>query len=115
MIDRDPQGDSLDFALQTWGKQKPVLIAGGFTTDVAIKAVEEKYKDWDTAIVFGRKYISTPDLVYRVKKGLPFNEYDRNTFYINQKAGHKREPGYIDYPYSDEYIKEFGKPDVAAV
>lgn len=80
---------------------------------MAIKGVEEKYKDYDVAIVFGRRFISTPDLVYRVKKGLPFNEYDRTTFYIDQKAGAKLEPGYIDYPYSDEYIKEFGKPDVA--
>lgn len=91
-----------------------MLIAGGFTTEVAIKAVEETYKEYNVAIVFGRRYISTPDLVYRVKKGLPFNDYDRNTFYINQKAGAQLAPGYIDYPYSEEFIKEFGKPDVAA-
>ncbi|KAK8224960.1 hypothetical protein HDK90DRAFT_96516 [Phyllosticta capitalensis] len=114
VIDMDPQNESLDFALQSWGKDKPVLIAGGFTTELAIKAVEEKYKDHDVAVVFGRRFISTPDLVYRVKKGIPFNDYDRFTFYINQKNGDKLEPGYIDYPYSEEYIKEFGKPDVAA-
>ncbi|KAK7538008.1 hypothetical protein IWX49DRAFT_557472 [Phyllosticta citricarpa] len=113
VIDRDPQNESLDFALQSWGRDKPVLIAGGFTTELAIKAVEEKYKDHDVAVVFGRRFISTPDLVYRVKKGIPFNDYDRFTFYINQKAGDNPEPGYIDYPYSDEFIKEFGKPDVA--
>lgn len=90
-----------------------MIIAGGFTTETAIEAVEKKYHDHSVAIAFGRRYISTPDLVYRVKKGLPFNEYDRFTFYINQKAGHKLEPGYIDYPYSEEFIKEFGKPDVA--
>ncbi|KAK8190647.1 NADH:flavin oxidoreductase/NADH oxidase family protein [Phyllosticta paracitricarpa] len=111
VIDRDPQNESLDFALQSWGRDKPVLIAGGFTTELAIKAVEEKYKDHDVAVVFGRRFISTPDLVYRVKKGIPFNDYDRFTFYINQKAGDNPEPGYIDYPYSDEFIKEFGKPD----
>ena len=64
--------------------------------------------------MFGRRYISNPDLVYRVKKGIEFAPYDRFTFYINQKAGDKCEPGYIDYPYSDEYIKEFGKPAEAA-
>ncbi|KAK7510571.1 uncharacterized protein IWZ02DRAFT_463841 [Phyllosticta citriasiana] len=113
VIDRDPQNESLDFALQSWGRDKPVFIAGGFTTELAIKAVEEKYKDHDVAVVFGRRFISTPDLVYRVKKGIPFNDYDRFTFYISQKAGDKPEPGYIDYPYSDEFIREFGKPDVA--
>ncbi|KAK8159011.1 hypothetical protein IWX90DRAFT_17807 [Phyllosticta citrichinensis] len=113
VIDRDPQNESLDFALQSWGRDKPVFIAGGFTTELAIKAVEEKYKDHDVAVVFGRRFISNPDLVYRVKKDIPFNDYDRFTFYINQKAGDKPEPGYIDYPYSEEFLKEFGKPDVA--
>lgn len=113
VIDRDPTTDSLTFALEAWGRQKPVLIAGGFTTELAIQAVEEKYRDYDAVVVFGRRFISTPDLVYRVKKGIPFEEYDRNTFYINQALGHKLEPGYITYPYSEEYIKEFGKPDVA--
>lgn len=113
VVDRDPENESLDFALQSWGRDKPVLIAGGFTTESAIEAVEKKYHDHDVAIVFGRRYISTPDLVYRVKKGILFEDYDRNTFYINQKASGKLEAGYIDYPYSQEFIKEFGKPDVA--
>lgn len=110
VIDRDPGNESLDFALRAWGKEKPLLIAGGFTTESAKAAVEEKYKGYEVAIVFGRRFISTPDLVYRVKKGLELAEYDRFTFYINQKAGAKPEPGYIDYPYSKEYVAEFGKP-----
>ena len=109
----NPENESLDFALQSWGRDKPVFIAGGFTTELAINAVNEKYHDHPVAVVFGRRFISTPDLVYRVKKGLPLTDYDRNTFYINQKKGDKPEPGYIDYPYSEEYIKEFGKPDVS--
>jgi NADPH2 dehydrogenase len=113
VIDRDPGADSLNFALESWGRAKPVLIAGGFTTELAIQAVEDKYRDHDVVVVFGRRFISTPDLVYRVKKGLPFNDYDRFTFYINQQAGDKLEPGYITYPYSEEYVKEFDKPDVA--
>ncbi|KAH8669045.1 hypothetical protein BX600DRAFT_461135 [Xylariales sp. PMI_506] len=113
VMDLDPKNESLDFALQSWGTEKPIFVAGGFTTELAKQAVEEKYRDYPVAVVFGRRFISTPDLVYRVKKGLPFNDYDRMTFYINQKAGQKVEPGYIDYPYSEEYIKEFGKPDVA--
>lgn len=112
-MDVTPENESLEFALQSWGRDKPVFIAGAYTTELAIQAVNEKYRDYTIAIVFGRRFISTPDLVYRVKKGLPFNDYDRSTFYINQKKGDKLEPGYIDYPYSEEYIKEFGKPDVA--
>ncbi|KAH9883454.1 hypothetical protein F4778DRAFT_660870 [Xylariomycetidae sp. FL2044] len=113
VIDRDPKNESLTFALEAWGKERPVLVAGGFTTELAIQAVEEKYRDYDVGVVFGRRFISTPDLVYRVKKGLPLADYDRLTFYINQKSGDKVEPGYIDYPYSEEFVKEFGKPEVA--
>lgn len=115
VVDVEPANESLDFALQAWGREKPILIAGSYSTELAIDAVEKKYKDYadQLIIVFGRRFISTPDLVYRVKKGIPFTEYDRNTFYIHQYRGDKREPGYIDYPYSEEYIKEFGKPDVA--
>ncbi|PSR99147.1 hypothetical protein BD289DRAFT_479720 [Coniella lustricola] len=113
VVDRDPQGETLHFALESWGREKPVIIAGSFTTELAHEAVEQKYPEYTALVAFGRRFISTPDLVYRVKKGLPFNEYDRFTFYINQKAGAKLEPGYVDYPYSEEYIKEFGKPDVA--
>ncbi|KAL0265356.1 hypothetical protein SLS55_001321 [Diplodia seriata] len=110
VIDRDPKDENLFWALEKWGKEAPVFIAGGFTTEIAKQAVEEKYKGYEVAIVFGRRYISNPDLVYRVKKGIELAPYDRFTFYINQKAGDKCEPGYIDYPYSEEYIKEFGKP-----
>lgn len=113
VMDLDPKNESLDFALESWGRDKTVLVAGGFTTELAVQAVEEKYRDWPVAVVFGRRFISTPDLVYRVKKGLALENYDRMTFYINQRIGHKVEPGYITYPYSEEYIKEFGKPDVA--
>ncbi|KAF3020924.1 hypothetical protein E8E14_003214 [Neopestalotiopsis sp. 37M] len=113
VMDTDPKNESLDFALENWGREKPIFVAGGFTTELAKQAVEEKYRDHPVAVVFGRRFISNPDLVYRVKKGLPFNDYDRMTFYINQRLGHKVEPGYIDYPYSEEYIKEYGKPDVA--
>lgn len=115
VVDVEPANETLDFALQAWGREKPILLAGSYTTELAIEAVEKKYKDYadQLVIVFGRRFISTPDLVYRVKKGIPLAEYDRSTFYIHQKRGDKREPGYIDYPYSDEYIKEFGKPDVA--
>lgn len=114
VVDVNPENESLDFALQSWGRDKPVFIAGAYTTERAIEAVNEKYHDHDVAIVFGRRFISTPDLVYRVKKGLPLSDYDRFTFYIDQAKGVKTAPGYVDYPYSEEYIKEFGKPDVAA-
>ena len=43
-------------------------------------------------VAFGRPFISNPDLVERLKRGVAFAEGDRNTYYGGTEAG------YIDYP-----------------
>ena len=43
-------------------------------------------------IAFGKPFISNPDLVERLKRGAPLNEWDKATFY---GGGAK---GYTDYP-----------------
>ncbi|WRT67303.1 uncharacterized protein IL334_004271 [Kwoniella shivajii] len=43
-------------------------------------------------IVFGRHFISNPDLVYRLKNDLPLAHYDRDTFYSSGPHG------YVDIP-----------------
>ncbi|KAF3002084.1 hypothetical protein E8E13_009593 [Curvularia kusanoi] len=78
----------------------PLLIAGGFKADSARRLVDEELKDRDVVVVFGRYFISTPDLVFRLEKGIDFNPYDRDTFYIP-----KSEKGYTDYPFSEEFKK----------
>lgn len=77
----------------------PLLIAGGFKPDSAKKAVDEEYPNKDVVVVFGRYFISTPDLVFRVQKGLELNPYDRNSFYQPMKK-----EGYLDYPFSEEFL-----------
>ncbi|KAF2747384.1 FMN-linked oxidoreductase [Sporormia fimetaria CBS 119925] len=76
----------------------PILIAGGLKPESAAKLLDEEYPEKDVVAVFGRYFISTPDLVYRLQKGIEFNEYDRDSFYIP-----KSEKGYIDYPFSQEF------------
>ncbi|KAI0762739.1 hypothetical protein C8Q74DRAFT_175476 [Fomes fomentarius] len=93
----------LEFALEAWGKKQPVLVAGGFKPDSARKAVDDEYQDWNTVVVFGRFFLSTPDLVYRLEKGIEPNPYDRSTFYTPMQ-----EKGYLDYPFSEE-LKQKGK------
>jgi NADPH2 dehydrogenase len=88
--------DSLDALLPHY-TSSPVLIAGGFKADGARKLMED-YKDRDVVVVFGRYFISTPDLVFRLQKGIEFTPYDRDSFYIP-----KSEKGYIDYPFSEEW------------
>ena len=84
--------------MDIWGKTSPVFIAGGFKPDSARRAVDEEYRDKDIAIVFGRYYISNPDLAFRIQHGIDLTRYDRKTFYTAQS-----EEGYIDYPFSDEF------------
>ena len=90
--------EKIDFAVDVWGDTSPVLIAGGFTPESAKRAVEEEYPKHEVAIVFGRYFISNPDLPFRILNGLPLEPYDRSTFYKP-----KSPDGYITYPLSREF------------
>ncbi|MCJ1458038.1 Chanoclavine-I aldehyde reductase fgaOx3 [Mycoblastus sanguinarius] len=89
--------EKVDFALKLWGDKSPVLIAGGFQPDSARRAMDE-YSGYNIAIVFGRHFISNPDLPFRIQKGLELTKYNRDTFY---KV--KSPEGYVDYPFSKEW------------
>ncbi|KAG4035403.1 hypothetical protein MFRU_001g01730 [Monilinia fructicola] len=91
------QTEKVDFLIDTWAGTSPVLIAGGFTAQSARRAVEE-YKGKDIVIVFGRYFISNPDLPFRVKEGIEFEPYDRSLFY-----NAKEEKGYTTYAFSKEF------------
>ena len=93
--------NTLDFAIQLW--DGVVMVNGGYNGDSARELVEKKCMDRDVAVSFGRHFIANPDLVYRLMKRLPLNAYDRSTFYS------LKEPrGYIDYPFSAEYLADHG-------
>ncbi|KAK4692114.1 NADPH2 dehydrogenase, partial [Lecanoromycetidae sp. Uapishka_2] len=89
--------EKVDFALDIWGKTSPVLLAGGFKPDSAKRAMEE-YKDHDVLIVFGRYFISNPDLPFRLQNGIELEHYNRDTFYKAESAD-----GYTDQPFSKEW------------
>ncbi|KAH7362678.1 hypothetical protein B0T11DRAFT_311056 [Plectosphaerella cucumerina] len=87
--------------VELWDNASPVLVAGGFTPESARTAADETYRGYDVCIVFGRYFVTNPDLVWRVKAGVPLVKYDRSTFYT------PKEPrGYIDYPFSEGYTAE---------
>jgi NADPH2 dehydrogenase len=90
--------EKIDFLVDIWGKTSPVFIAGGFRQDSAYRAADEEYTDKDIAVVFGRYFISNPDLVFKVREGIKFTDYDRDLFY-NKEDPH----GYIDWPFSKEW------------
>ncbi|TFY81759.1 hypothetical protein EWM64_g2257 [Hericium alpestre] len=89
--DREPEeGESNDFLREIWGS-RPYLSAGGYTRNLAIKTADEK----NELIVFGRYFISNPDLPLRLKEDIPFTPYNRDTFYTP-----KNPIGYTDYPFA---------------
>ncbi|KAK1053585.1 hypothetical protein LTR74_016266 [Friedmanniomyces endolithicus] len=91
----------IDPFIDIWAGTSPILIAGGFKPDSTRRAVEEQYKDKDVVVVFGRYFISNPDLVFRVQEGIELAAYDRETFYLA-----KSEKGYLDYPFSEAWEKQ---------
>jgi N-ethylmaleimide reductase len=71
-----------------------IIAAGGFRRADAQETVERGDAD---LIAFGRFFASNPDLPERLRRNLPLNDYDRDTFW----GGDHR--GYTDYPqYEDK-------------
>lgn len=68
------------------------LTAGSFNAE---NAGPKLAKDGADAVVFGRLFISNPDLPRRLQDNLPLTPYDRTTFY----GASPPEKGYTDYPF----------------
>ncbi|KAI1349181.1 putative N-ethylmaleimide reductase [Xylaria sp. FL0043] len=90
--------ETLAFAYALW--KGPLLVAGGFTPESARRLVDVELPDRDVVVMFGRRFISTPDLPFRIRQNIPLAEYDRATFYMPKQV-----TGYADYPYCDEFVK----------
>lgn len=73
-----------------------ILSAGGFEPETAEDVVAKGDAD---AVVFGRHFVSNPDLPKRIELGLPLTPYDRNTFYTFEAKG------YTDYSFYGESAK----------
>lgn len=84
--------------IKACGTELPVIIAGGYTPEKARKVVGELYTSDNIAIGFGRYFISTPDLPFRMQHGIDLNPYERKSFYSPGPGG------YTDYPFSKEFL-----------
>jgi 2,4-dienoyl-CoA reductase-like NADH-dependent reductase (Old Yellow Enzyme family) len=71
----------------------PFFSAGGFDDKNSWDVLERG--DYD-GLLYGRWFISNPDLPKRLKEGLPLAPYDRSLFYGPFEDSAK---GYTDYPY----------------
>lgn len=87
----DPSIDAFKLARENFGEN--LILNDGFdaqSAEVALQAGEGK------AVSFARHFIANPDLVQRMRQGLPLSRFDRNTLYT---PGAK---GYNDYALADE-------------
>ncbi|KAH7240338.1 uncharacterized protein BKA55DRAFT_650449 [Fusarium redolens] len=91
---------SLEYFLDMWDNQSPVIVGGGYIPDNVYDAVDGSYKKWDVVVAFGRWFISNPDLVFRLKYGVALTPYQRDTFYAA-----KSNKGYNDYAFSQRYLE----------
>ncbi len=90
--------DKLDFAYDLW--RGPILVAGGYDSNSAQELVDQTRSDKDIVVLFGRYFISNPDLPFRVREGLGLSPYHRDSFYTLKDVR-----GYTDYPFSEEFVE----------
>ena len=70
----------------------PFFSAGGFDDKNSWDALESGRYD---GLLYGRYFISNPDLPRRLREGLPLTAYDRSRFYGPFEDS---SIGYTDYP-----------------
>lgn len=79
----------------------PFLSGGGWNDQNAWGEVESGKYD---GLLFGRYFISNPDLVERLREGRPLTQYDRSRFYGPFPAD--PHVGYTDYPTWEQQQKK---------
>ncbi|KAF5353709.1 hypothetical protein D9758_008670 [Tetrapyrgos nigripes] len=100
ILDHDPEGESNDFIREIWTSPEEdengrrLISSGGYTRELAIENADKR----GDIIAFGRRFIANPDLPYRLEHNIPWNDYDRTTFYIQNTLDPK---GYTDYTFAD--------------
>lgn len=80
------------FAAEGHARATPFFSAGGWDDTNCWGSLESGKAD---ALLFGRYFTSNPDLVNRLRRGLPLSPYDRSRFYGPFQDPHV---GYTDYP-----------------
>lgn len=86
--DRPFDYPALRQAYRAAGGRAAWMVNNGYTREMAQTAL----KEGADLVAFGRPFISNPDLVRRLREGLPLAELNRKTLYGGGAAG------YTDYP-----------------
>ena len=86
---RTPDAPAFDYAALHRAFKGPWMVNNGYDRDLAMQTVANGQAD---LIAFGRPFISTPDLVRRLKEGAALNELRADKLYGGGAEG------YTDYP-----------------
>ncbi|MBS1131429.1 MAG: NADH:flavin oxidoreductase/NADH oxidase [Proteobacteria bacterium] len=86
---RTPEGKPFDYAALHRAYPGVWMLNNGYDRDLALQTVADGKAD---LIAFGRPFISTPDLVRRLRDGAPLNELRADKLYGGGAEG------YTDYP-----------------
>jgi 12-oxophytodienoic acid reductase len=70
------------------------IVAGGYKREDGNNAIAKNHAD---LVVYGRLFISNPDLPKRFELNAPLNKYNRDTFYISDPV-----VSYTDYPFLED-------------
>ena len=76
-------------------KKTPTFATGGYDDKNCFEEVESGELD---GVMFGRYFISNPDLVERLRRGVPLSPWKQETFYADGPEG------YTDYPVADVVV-----------
>lgn len=96
----DPPVTDVDHLVDIWGDTSPFFLAGGFSPATARATAARAWRNGSrVAVVFGRHFISNPDLVFRVREGVRLTPYDRSTFYTPAERR-----GYTTWGFSEEWL-----------
>ena len=82
-----------DQVIEMWGARSgshsPIILTGGSTPARAKKVVDEIYnqRQHNVCVAFGRNYISTPGLLFRIKEGMELNPYRASRRYCRERKG----------------------------
>ncbi|KAH9854306.1 NADH:flavin oxidoreductase/NADH oxidase [Lenzites betulinus] len=81
------EGETNDFIRKLW-LPRTLISAGRYTRESAIQQVENTGE----LIAFGRRFLSNPDLPFRLRNNLPLTQWSRDVYYVPEDPH-----GYVDY------------------
>ena len=90
-IMRSPLADLDAFTLARRHSPHALILNDGFDGPSASAALASGE---GAAVSFGRHFIANPDLVERLRRGLPLSGFDRKTLYTPGSAGYSDYPAY---------------------